>query len=73
MATTLFRLTDAGAELEPVLYAIGRWGIRYMMDKTGLGVSQKGAHLSIKNKKDALHVAFYVKSGRFTILNEVLI
>ncbi len=32
VATTLFRLTDAGAELEPVLYAIGRWGIRYMMD-----------------------------------------
>jgi DNA-binding HxlR family transcriptional regulator len=32
VATTLYRLTDAGAELEPVLDAIGRWGVRYMMD-----------------------------------------
>ncbi|MGO8958045.1 MAG: winged helix-turn-helix transcriptional regulator [Streptosporangiaceae bacterium] len=32
VATTLFRLTEAGAELEPVLVAIGRWGIRYMME-----------------------------------------
>ncbi len=32
VATTLYRLTDAGAELEPVLGAIGRWGVRYMMD-----------------------------------------
>jgi DNA-binding HxlR family transcriptional regulator len=31
VATTLFHLTDAGAELLPVLDAIGRWGIRYMM------------------------------------------
>jgi DNA-binding HxlR family transcriptional regulator len=30
VATTLFHLTDAGAELEPVLDAIGRWGVRYM-------------------------------------------
>jgi DNA-binding HxlR family transcriptional regulator len=34
VATTLFRLTDAGAELDPVLDAIGRWGIRYMMEPT---------------------------------------
>ena len=30
VATTLFYLTDAGAELEPVLDALGGWGIRYM-------------------------------------------
>ena len=30
IATTLFHLTDAGAELEPVLTALGGWGIRYM-------------------------------------------
>jgi DNA-binding HxlR family transcriptional regulator len=32
VATTLYRLTAAGTELEPVLDAIGRWGIRYMME-----------------------------------------
>jgi DNA-binding HxlR family transcriptional regulator len=31
VATTLFHLTDTGAELLPVLDAIGRWGVRYMM------------------------------------------
>jgi DNA-binding HxlR family transcriptional regulator len=30
IATTLFRLTDAGAELAPVLNALGAWGVRYM-------------------------------------------
>ena len=30
VATTLFHLTEAGAELQPVLDAIGRWGVRYM-------------------------------------------
>jgi DNA-binding HxlR family transcriptional regulator len=30
VATTLFHLTEAGAELEPVLHALGGWGIRYM-------------------------------------------
>ena len=30
VATTLFHLTEAGAELEPVLDALGAWGIRYM-------------------------------------------
>jgi DNA-binding HxlR family transcriptional regulator len=30
VATTLFSLTDAGTELEPVLHALGAWGIRYM-------------------------------------------
>ena len=32
IATTLFHLTKAGAELSPVLDAIGRWGIRYMIE-----------------------------------------
>jgi DNA-binding HxlR family transcriptional regulator len=32
VATTLFHLTEAGAELEPVLDAIGRWGVRYMIE-----------------------------------------
>jgi DNA-binding HxlR family transcriptional regulator len=31
VATTLFHLTEAGSELLPVLDAIGRWGVRYMM------------------------------------------
>ena len=30
VATTLFHLTEAGAELEPVLSTLGAWGIRYM-------------------------------------------
>jgi len=30
IATTLFHLTEAGAQLQPVLDAIGRWGVRYM-------------------------------------------
>jgi DNA-binding HxlR family transcriptional regulator len=30
IATALFHLTSAGAELEPVLTALGGWGIRYM-------------------------------------------
>jgi DNA-binding HxlR family transcriptional regulator len=30
VATTLFHLTEAGAQLEPVLNALGAWGIRYM-------------------------------------------
>jgi DNA-binding HxlR family transcriptional regulator len=32
VATTLFHLTAAGAELQPVLEAIGRWGVRYMAE-----------------------------------------
>jgi DNA-binding HxlR family transcriptional regulator len=32
VATTVFRLTEAGEELYPVLDAIGRWGVRYMID-----------------------------------------
>ncbi|MGH3262005.1 MAG: winged helix-turn-helix transcriptional regulator [Trebonia sp.] len=30
VATTLVRLTEAGAELEPVVRALGWWGLRYM-------------------------------------------
>lgn len=30
VATTLFHLTETGAELEPVLRALGSWGLRYM-------------------------------------------
>jgi DNA-binding HxlR family transcriptional regulator len=32
VATTLFSLTETGAELEPVVRAIGLWGLRYMVD-----------------------------------------
>jgi len=32
VATTLFRLTANGSELEPVLTALGAWGIRYMAE-----------------------------------------
>jgi DNA-binding HxlR family transcriptional regulator len=32
IAATLFHVTDAGAELLPVLDAIGRWGVRYMAE-----------------------------------------
>jgi DNA-binding HxlR family transcriptional regulator len=31
VATTLYHLTDAGAELQPVLDALFRWGVRYMI------------------------------------------
>ena len=30
IATTLYHLTEAGAQLQPVLDALGTWGIRYM-------------------------------------------
>jgi len=30
VATTLFSVTDTGAELAPVLTALGAWGVRYM-------------------------------------------
>ena len=32
VATTLFHLTDTGAELQPVLDALFRWGVRYMTE-----------------------------------------
>lgn len=35
IATTLFHLTDAGEELQPVLAALFRWGARYMTEPAG--------------------------------------
>lgn len=35
VATTIYDLTEAGRELEPVLRALGRWGVRFMPDPTG--------------------------------------
>jgi DNA-binding HxlR family transcriptional regulator len=35
VATTLYDLTDDGREVEPVLRALGRWGVRFMPDPTG--------------------------------------
>jgi DNA-binding HxlR family transcriptional regulator len=35
VATTLVHLTEAGAALEPVLKALGWWGIRYMAQPAG--------------------------------------
>jgi DNA-binding HxlR family transcriptional regulator len=32
VATTLFHLTEAGLQLDPVLRAIGLWGVRYMTE-----------------------------------------
>jgi DNA-binding HxlR family transcriptional regulator len=32
VATTLFHLTEAGLELEPVVLAIGSWGVRFMAE-----------------------------------------
>jgi DNA-binding HxlR family transcriptional regulator len=32
IAATLFHLTEAGTELLPVLDAVGRWGVRYMVE-----------------------------------------
>jgi DNA-binding HxlR family transcriptional regulator len=35
VATTLYRLTEAGQELGPVLRALGQWGARFMAEPTG--------------------------------------
>src|SRR5579884_2350481 len=35
VATTLFRLTSEGEELEPVIRALGRWGARFMPEPDG--------------------------------------
>ena len=35
VATTLYHLTDAGRELEPVVRSLGRWGARFMAQPTG--------------------------------------
>jgi len=33
VAATVFQLTEAGEQLYPVLDAIGRWGVRYMIER----------------------------------------
>jgi DNA-binding HxlR family transcriptional regulator len=33
VATTLYRLTDAGRQLEPTVRALGEWGIRFMAER----------------------------------------
>jgi DNA-binding HxlR family transcriptional regulator len=35
VASTLYRLTPSGRELDDVLRALGRWGARFMFDPTG--------------------------------------
>src|SRR5579864_5088729 len=35
VATTLYHLTEAGREVEPVVRALGRWGARLMAEPTG--------------------------------------
>jgi len=35
VATTLYELTEAGRQLEPVMRALGRWGARFMPNPTG--------------------------------------
>jgi|SRR5579859_1580108 len=35
VATTLFRLTSRGKELEPVIAALGRWGAPFLVNSTG--------------------------------------
>lgn len=35
VATTVFQLTADGQELEPVLTALGRWGVRFMVEPAG--------------------------------------
>src|SRR5437899_5418279 len=35
IATTLFRLTERGRALEPVVYALGQWGTPFMVEPAG--------------------------------------
>lgn len=35
VATTLYHLTEDGRELEPAIRALGRWGVRFMIQPTG--------------------------------------
>jgi len=46
IATTLFSLTDRGRELEPVLHALGRWGLPYMAGGPAPGDAFRGHWLS---------------------------
>src|SRR6202046_279822 len=42
VATTLFHLTETGAQLQPVLDALGEWGIRYMTEGPAVGDEFRG-------------------------------
>ena len=55
VATTLFHLTEAGAQLEPVLDALGGWGIRYM--------AQPGEGDEFRSHWFAFPVALFLRDG----------
>jgi DNA-binding HxlR family transcriptional regulator len=55
VATTLFHLTEAGAQLEPVLDALGGWGIRYM--------AQPGEGEEFRSHWFAFPVALFLRDG----------
>jgi DNA-binding HxlR family transcriptional regulator len=42
VATTLYHLTETGAQLQPVLDALGEWGIRYMIEGPAAGDEFRG-------------------------------
>jgi DNA-binding HxlR family transcriptional regulator len=42
VATTLFHLTEAGAQLHPVLDALAQWGVRYMVEGPAAGDEFQG-------------------------------
>ena len=42
VATTLYHLTETGAQLQPVLDALGEWGIRYMTEGPAVGDEFRG-------------------------------
>ncbi len=46
IATTLFSLTHRGRELEPVLHALGRWGLPYMVGGPAPGDAFRGHWLA---------------------------
>jgi len=69
VATTLFHLTEAGARLEPVLCALGAWGIRYMT-QPGDGDEFRSHWLSFPvslflhdNDPDGLPVSIELRTG----------
>jgi DNA-binding HxlR family transcriptional regulator len=55
VAATLFHLTDAGAELEPVLSALGGWGLRYM--------TEQGESDDFRSQWFALPVSLFLRDG----------
>jgi DNA-binding HxlR family transcriptional regulator len=42
VATTLFHLTEAGAQLHPVLDALAQWGVQYMIEGPAAGDEFRG-------------------------------